>query len=36
VTGTYSLSNNVNARAAIQVDAGRLTVSALRLQADSY
>lgn len=36
VTGTYSLTANVNARAAIQVDAGRLTVSALRLQADSY
>jgi hypothetical protein len=36
VTGTYSLSANVNARAAIQVDAGRLTVSAVRLQADSY
>jgi hypothetical protein len=35
VTGTYSLTTNVNARAAIQVDAGRLTVSALRLQADS-
>jgi hypothetical protein len=35
VTGTYSLTGNVNARAAIQVDAGRLTVSALRLQADS-
>ncbi|HET7231941.1 MAG TPA: hypothetical protein VFJ16_18180 [Longimicrobium sp.] len=35
VTGTYSLTANVNARAPIQVDAGRLTVSALRLQADS-
>jgi hypothetical protein len=35
VTGTYSLTNNVNARAAIQVDAGRLTVSGVRLQADS-
>ena len=35
VTGTYSLTNNVNARAPIQVDAGRLTVSAVRLQADS-
>jgi hypothetical protein len=34
VTGTYSLTGNVNARAPIQVDAGRLTVSALRLQAD--
>jgi hypothetical protein len=35
VTGTYSLTGNVNARAPIQVDAGRLTVSALRLQADA-
>ena len=35
VTGTYSLTGNVNARAAIQVDAGRLTVSAVRLQADA-
>ncbi|HEX8905895.1 MAG TPA: hypothetical protein VF771_13685, partial [Longimicrobiaceae bacterium] len=35
VTGTYSLTNNVTARASIQVDAGRLTVSAVRLQADS-
>ncbi|WP_325307347.1 hypothetical protein [Longimicrobium sp.] len=35
VTGTYSLTGNVNARAAIQVDAGRLTVSGFRLQADS-
>jgi hypothetical protein len=35
VTGTYSLTANVNARAPIQVDAGRLTASAFRLQADS-
>lgn len=35
VTGTYSLTTNVTARAPIQVDAGRLTVSALRLQAES-
>ena len=35
VTGTYSLTGNVNARAVIQVDAGRLTVSGFRLQADS-
>jgi len=35
VTGTYSLSANLTARAPIQVDAGRLTVSALRLQADA-
>jgi len=35
VTGTYSLSGNLTARAPIQVDAGRLTVSAFRLQADS-
>ncbi|HEX6747810.1 MAG TPA: hypothetical protein VF092_11005 [Longimicrobium sp.] len=35
VTGTYSLTNNVNARASIQVDAGRLTVSGVRLQADA-
>ncbi|HET6230073.1 MAG TPA: hypothetical protein VFE05_08390 [Longimicrobiaceae bacterium] len=35
VTGTYSLSANVTSRAPIQVDAGRLTVSALRLQADA-
>ncbi|MDB4952042.1 MAG: VcbS [Gemmatimonadetes bacterium] len=35
VTGTYSLTANVTSRAPIQVDAGRLTVSALRLQADS-
>jgi len=35
VTGTYSLTGNVTARAVIQVDAGRLTVSGFRLQADS-
>lgn len=35
VTGTYSLSANVTSRAPIQVDAGRLTVSAVRLQADA-
>ena len=35
VTGTYSLSGNLTARAPIQVDAGRLTASAFRLQADS-
>jgi len=35
VTGTYSLTGNVTARASIQVDAGRLTVSGYRLQADS-
>jgi hypothetical protein len=34
VTGTYSLSANLTSRAVIQVDAGRLTVSALRLQGD--
>jgi len=34
VTGTYSLSGNLTARAPIQVDAGRLTASAFRLQAD--
>jgi hypothetical protein len=34
VNGTYSLTGNVTARAPIQVDAGRLTVSAVRLQAD--
>ena len=36
VTGTYSLSANVNARAPIEVLAGRLTSSAFRLQADGY
>jgi hypothetical protein len=35
VTGTYSLTNNITGRAPIQVDAGRLTVSGFRLQADS-
>ncbi|HET6764859.1 MAG TPA: hypothetical protein VFH27_14340, partial [Longimicrobiaceae bacterium] len=35
VTGTYSLTANVTSRAPVQVDAGRLTVSALRLQVDS-
>lgn len=35
VTGTYSATANITARAPIQVDAGRLTVSALRLQADA-
>jgi hypothetical protein len=34
VTGTYSLTGNVTARAPIQADAGRLTASAFRLQAD--
>jgi hypothetical protein len=34
VTGTYSATANITARAPIQVDAGRLTVSLLRLQAD--
>jgi len=35
VTGTYSLTANLTSRAPIQVDAGRLTVSALRMQAES-
>jgi len=35
VTGTYSLTGNTTARAPIQVDAGRLTASAFRLQAES-
>lgn len=39
VTGTYSATTgsniNVTARAPIQVDAGRLTISGVRLQADS-
>jgi len=35
VTGTYSLTGNVNARAPIQSDAGRITASTYRLQADS-
>lgn len=34
VTGTYSASANITARTPIQVDAGRLTVSAFRLQGD--
>lgn len=34
VTGTYSLTGNTTARAPIQVDAGRLTASGFRLQAD--
>lgn len=34
VTGTYSLTGNVTARAPIQSDAGRITASAFRLQAD--
>jgi hypothetical protein len=35
VTGTYSLTGTVIARAPIQSDAGRITASAFRLQADS-
>lgn len=35
VTGTYSLSANVTARAPLQVDAGRLTASAFRLQMEA-
>jgi len=35
VTGTYSLTGTVTARAPIQSDAGRITASAFRLQADS-
>jgi hypothetical protein len=35
VSGTYSLTGNVVARAPIQVDAGRLTASGFRLQATS-
>jgi hypothetical protein len=35
VTGTYSLTANLTTRASLQVDAGRLTVSAFRLQTDS-
>jgi hypothetical protein len=35
VTGTYSLSANVTARAPLQVDAGRLTAAEFRLQMDS-
>ncbi|HVG43571.1 MAG TPA: hypothetical protein VM890_02540 [Longimicrobium sp.] len=36
VTGTYSLTGNVNARAPIEVSAGRLTNGTYRLQADGY
>jgi hypothetical protein len=36
VTGTYSLTSNVSARAPLQVDAGRITASTYRLQASSY
>jgi hypothetical protein len=35
VTGTYSATANITARAPIQIDAGRLTVSAFRLQVDA-
>jgi hypothetical protein len=35
VTGTYSLTGTVTARAPVQSDAGRITASAFRLQADS-
>jgi hypothetical protein len=35
VTGTYSLTANLTARAPIQVDAGRLTASGFRVQASS-
>lgn len=35
VTGTYSLTGNVTARAPVQVDAGRITSGTFRLQADS-
>jgi hypothetical protein len=35
ITGTYSLTANITARAPLRVDAGRLTVSALRAQASS-
>lgn len=35
VTGTYSLSANVTARAPLQVDAGRITASLFRLQMES-
>lgn len=35
VTGTYSLTGNTTARRLIQVDGGRLTVSALRLQVNN-
>lgn len=36
VTGTYSLTANLTTRAPVQVDAGRLTVSAFRLQSSSF
>lgn len=36
VTGTYSLTGNVVARAPIEVAAGRLTSAAYRLQAESF
>jgi hypothetical protein len=36
VTGTYSLTANVAARAPITVEAGRLTNSAFRVQAESF
>jgi hypothetical protein len=35
VSGTYSLTGNLTARAPIQVDAGRLTAGTYRLQAES-
>jgi hypothetical protein len=39
VTGTYSATNpsqgNINSRAPVQVDAGRLTISGVRLQVDA-
>lgn len=35
VTGTYSLTGNVTARAPLEVSAGRLTASAFRMQAES-
>ena len=35
VTGTYSLTGNVTGRAPLQVDGGRLTASAFRLQIDN-
>jgi hypothetical protein len=35
VTGTYSLSANVTARAPVEVAAGRLTSSTYRLQAEN-
>lgn len=34
VTGTYTMTTNVTARGPLQIDAGRLTVSAVRLQVD--